>query len=134
MLTELVLPACLTPVADPSAEKRLVPKIPAMSGSFCSAAVTSLAAVAGSSWLYCTPRYLNFASAFAAASNPATRASVVEIPGSTEITSTFPPFGFSFLMASNAALPPPLLSEEICDTANDRLEEHTSELQSRHYL
>ena len=75
-----------TPVAVPSAEYRLVPNTPTMSGSFCSADPMMLAAVAGSSWEYWTPRYLKLGSALAASSKPLTRASVVEMPGSTDMT------------------------------------------------
>jgi len=45
------------------------------------------------------------------------RASVVDTPGSMFITMTLPPSGRSFLIASNAALPPPSLSLAIDDTA-----------------
>ena len=54
-----------------------------------------------------------------ASSKPLARASVVETPGSRPITITLPPSGCSCLMASNAAAPPPSLSLEIADDAND---------------
>ena len=88
-----------------------------MSGSFCSAALISWAAVAGSLCEYWTPRYVNLGSALTASSKPLTRASVVEMPGSTDMTMTLPPLGLSCLIASKAAFPPPSLSEAIAETA-----------------
>ena len=75
--------------------------------------------MAGSLWLYCTPRSLNAGSVATASEKPLTRASTVETPGSVEMTSTLPPPGLAALMASKAAAPPPTLSELICETAND---------------
>ena len=54
-----------------------------------------------------------------ASSKPLTRASIVEMPGSVDMTSTLPPSGFSCLIASKAALPPPSLSEAMPDSAID---------------
>src|SRR5919199_4892040 len=119
IFTVLVLPACLTPLALPSAAKRLVAKTPTMSGFFCSAEPIRFDAVAGSSWEYWMPTYWNFESAFTASSKPFARASVVEMPGSTDIIMTLPPFGLRVLIASNAALPPASLSEAIAEAAYD---------------
>ena len=47
--------------------------------------------MAGSLWLYWTPRYLNDESPAAASLKPLTRASTVETPGSVEMTRTLPP-------------------------------------------
>ena len=49
------LPAWRIPVAAPSAENRLVAKIPTMPGFFCSAASVTCAAIDALSWSYCTP-------------------------------------------------------------------------------
>ena len=73
--------------------------------------------IAGSLWLYWTPTYWNLLSPLTASSKPLARASVVDTPGSMFITMTLPPSGRSFLIASNAALPPPSLSLAIDDTA-----------------
>ena len=67
--------------------------MPTMSGSFCSAALISWAAVAGSLCEYCTPTYSNAESALTASSKPFTRASTVEMPGSVDMTRTLPPSG-----------------------------------------
>ena len=121
ILTWSPLPAWRTPVAVPSAANRLAAKTPTMSGSFCSAELIRLAAVAGSLCEYCTPRYWNLGSALTASSKPLARASVVEMPGSTDMTMTLPPSGLSCLIASNAALPPPTLSEAIAEVAIRRV-------------
>ena len=55
-LTWSPLLAWRTPVAVPSALKRLAAKTPTMSGSFCRAEPIRLAAVAGSLCEYCTFR------------------------------------------------------------------------------
>ena len=103
ILTWSCLPDWRTPVAVPSAANVLAAKTPTMSGSLANAAETSLAASAGSLWLYCTPRYSKEESALAPSSNPATRASAVETPGSVEMTRTLPPLGLRFLIALKAS-------------------------------
>ena len=96
------LPAWRTPVAAPSAENRLVAKMPTMPGFFCSAASVTCAATEALSWSYCTPTYLNLGSALAAAAKPCLRWSVVLTPGLTLTTSTSPPPGTSCWIALKA--------------------------------
>jgi hypothetical protein len=110
------LPASRTPVAAPSAENRLVAKMPLRSGFLASAALVTAAAFAASSSSYSWPTYVR-PSSLAPSAKPLPRASVVEMPGLTLTTKTLPLPPMSFASAAAAALPPPSLSEAICDTA-----------------
>jgi hypothetical protein len=57
--------------------------------------------------------------ALTASWKPFARSSVVLMPGWTLTIGTLPPFGASWWMASNAALPPPRLSDAMADAATE---------------
>ena len=90
--------------------------MPLRSGFLASCALTIAAAFSGWSLEKSWPRYSR-PSALASSSKPCARWSVVEMPGLTLTTNTLPLPPISSASAFAASLPPPMLSEAICETA-----------------
>src|SRR5262245_16439857 len=107
-------PACLVAVVTPFPEMTFMAKMPLRSGLPVRRAEVIWAALVWSSLSNWVPRYLMFGYlALSWASKPCLRWSVVLMPGWTLIPATVPFLPMEVARASAAALPPPMLSDEM---------------------